>query len=270
MPHLDVPGATIYYETEGRIGDPAILLLHAGVATLRMWDPLVTQLAGDHFVIRFDERGYGRTTAENIEFSDRRDALEILDHLGVDRALLIGGSRGGGIALDLALETPARATGVVTICGGVSGFPDLEPTPAEEEAWARVEAAEASGDAAEAAREYVRFWTIGVGRDERDLDPAFVQLAYALHRPNAAHREDPPAIALDPPAYVRLDSLMVPLLAVAGKADLSETVVVQEYLVGHVPEGEGYLFHDAAHLPSVERPEEFAAVLSDWMARKGL
>jgi pimeloyl-ACP methyl ester carboxylesterase len=63
---------------------------------------------------------------------------------------------------------------------------------------------------------------------------------------------------------------MVPLLAVAGKADLSETVVVQEYLVEHVPEGEGYLFHDAAHLPSVERPEEFAAVLSDWMARKGL
>ncbi len=269
MPHLDVPGASLYYETDGHISNPAILLLHAGVANLRMWDPLIPQLAAGHFVIRFDERGYGQTTSEDVAFSDRQDARDVLDHLGVESALLVGGSRGGGIALDIALETPERATGVVMICSGPSGFPEVEGTPAEEEAWAEIEAVEESGDHAKSTRLATKFWSIGVGRDEADLDPAFVSTVYALNRPNAAYDERVGS-ELEPPAYDRLDQLAVPLLAIAGKADLSVMLVMQEYLVEHVPDAEGYLFHDAAHLPSVERPEEFAAVLTDWMMRNGL
>ena len=131
MPHLDVDGATLYYETEGRASKPAVLLIHAGIAHLRMWDPIVPALAEGHFVIRFDSRGFGATTTEDVEFSDRTDARNVLDHLGVERALLIGCSRGGGIAIDLAVETPDRVSGLVTIGSGPSGFPYLEPTAAE-------------------------------------------------------------------------------------------------------------------------------------------
>ena len=62
MPQLDVNGAVLYYETHGHISDPAILLIHAGVANLRMWDGLVPMLDRDHFVIRYDTRGFGNTS----------------------------------------------------------------------------------------------------------------------------------------------------------------------------------------------------------------
>jgi pimeloyl-ACP methyl ester carboxylesterase len=41
MPRLEVPGASLYYETDGSTGDPALLLIHAGIASLRTWDPQV-------------------------------------------------------------------------------------------------------------------------------------------------------------------------------------------------------------------------------------
>ena len=68
MPHLERDGATLYYETAGHRSAPAILLLHAGVATLRMWDAVVPSLSADHFVIRFDGRGFGATTALGGDF----------------------------------------------------------------------------------------------------------------------------------------------------------------------------------------------------------
>ena len=90
MPRLDVPGASLYYETQGDPASPALLLIHAGIATLRMWDPQVAALAAHHYVIRFDTRGFGQTTTENVEFSNRADAAALLDHLGVARVTVIG------------------------------------------------------------------------------------------------------------------------------------------------------------------------------------
>ncbi len=84
-----------------------MLFVHAGVATRAMWDPQFDDLAADHFVIRYDTRGYGESRGEDEEFADRHDVLAVLDAVGVDRATVIGASRGGRIALDAA----ARCTG---------------------------------------------------------------------------------------------------------------------------------------------------------------
>jgi pimeloyl-ACP methyl ester carboxylesterase len=93
MPHIDVPGARLYYEADGHASAPALLLLHAGIANLRMWDPVIDALSAEHFVIRFDARGFGQSTADDVEYSERSDALYVLDHLGVEEATLIGCSR---------------------------------------------------------------------------------------------------------------------------------------------------------------------------------
>ena len=111
MPSLDVPGASLYYETDGQSLRLPLLLIHAGVATLRMWDPQIEALAQQHYVVRFDTRGYGKTETDDVPFSDRDDALALLDHLGIERATVIGCSRGGAIALDLAVEHPDRVRG---------------------------------------------------------------------------------------------------------------------------------------------------------------
>jgi pimeloyl-ACP methyl ester carboxylesterase len=80
---LNHNGASLYVESHGSLSNPAVLLIHAGVATLRMWDTAVPWLAHDHFVIRYDARGFGRTTSDTSKFSNHEDVLAVLDHFGI-------------------------------------------------------------------------------------------------------------------------------------------------------------------------------------------
>ncbi len=266
MPHLDVAGASLYYETDGHVSKPAILLIHAGIATLRMWDPLVPVIAEDHFVVRYDSRGFGATTTEDVDFSDRDDARAILDHLGIDHATVIGCSRGGGIAIDLAIETPERVRALVTIGAGPSGFPDLEPTAAEEAMFDRMDAAFAAADWPLLNELEVRLWSIGPTRESGTLDQGFVELAFALNRDNLAHAtERPRPRPLDPPAYDRLVDIRVPTLVTVGDHDVSEELAAFEYLITSIPTADGVRFRESAHLPSVEQPAEFAHELTEWL-----
>jgi pimeloyl-ACP methyl ester carboxylesterase len=271
MPHLDVPGASLNYQTDGHISQPAILLIHAGVASLRMWDRLVPALAADHFVVRFDSRGFGQTSTENVRFSDRADALALLDHLGIARAVVVGASRGGRVAIDIAVDAPDRVTGLVTIGSGPGGFPDIELTDEEDAGFDTLDDAYEAKDWHRLARLETELWCFGRNRDRGALDPVFVEEAYALNRPNAAHGDESPiVVGLEPPAYDRVCDIAIPALITVGEFDLSTALAQQAYLVASIPGAEGYIFSDTAHLPSVEHPDEFERVLTDWLGRHGL
>jgi 3-oxoadipate enol-lactonase len=271
MPFLDVAGASLYYEAEGHISAPAVLLIHAGVATLRMWDPQIAALAKKHYVIRFDTRGYGETETEDVPFSDVDDALALLDHLGIVRATVVGCSRGGRIALDLAVEHPARVAGLVTIGSGPAGFPETELTEREDALFDELDALLAGQKWEELNRRETELWTIGPERRAADLDPAFVAKAYELSEPNIRHHSDAPTpIPLDNPAYYRVADIDAPTLIIVGDHDLSEALAQYEYLAETIPGADSCRFPDSAHLPSVEQPEEFTRMLLDWLTKHGL
>ena len=271
MTHLDVPGGSLYYETAGPRDAPALLLIHAGIASLRMWDPQVEALAAGHFVVRFDTRGFGLTTTENVAFSNRADAVALLDHLGLASATLVGASRGGGIAIDLALDSPERVAGLVTIGSGPSGHPEVPLTDREEELFAALDAAYDQGGIEEVFRLEAELWDFGPLRTAADLDPAFVETAYALNVANVGHLlERPLPEGLEPPAYGRLGELAVPALVTVGDQDISPAIAQHAYLAASIPGAEQVVFAGAAHIPSVEKPEEFTAVLLDWLTRHAL
>ncbi|TFC46165.1 alpha/beta fold hydrolase [Cryobacterium sp. TMT1-21] len=271
MPHLTVPGASLYYETTGHVSSPALLLLHAGIANLRMWDPQVAALAASHFVIRFDSRGFGQTLTEDVEFSPRGDALAVLDHLGVASATLIGCSRGGSTAIDLTLEHPHRVTGLVTIGSGPSGFPEVELTELEDAHFDQLDAAFDDQDWHKLARLEVALWAFGPLRSELELDPEFVATAYALNRVNAVHAEEHPTpMPLEPPAFDRLVDIEVPALVTVGEFDITPALAQFEFLLSTVPDATGCTFRNTAHLPSVEQPAEFNRVLVNWLAEHNL
>jgi pimeloyl-ACP methyl ester carboxylesterase len=117
---LETNGARIYYEVEGR-GDP-VLLVHAGVANLRMWDAEARALSDAYRVIRYDTRGFGQTETDAVAFSNRADIVALLDHLSEASAHVVGLSRGGMIALDFALESPDRVRSLVVAAGGIGGY----------------------------------------------------------------------------------------------------------------------------------------------------
>ncbi len=271
MPHLDLDGASLYYETHGRVSDQALLLIHAGIASLRMWDPIVAELERDHFVIRYDARGFGATSAQNSSFSERDDARALLDHLGIDTAVIIGCSRGGGIAIDLAIDSPHRVAGLVAVGAWPSGLPEVELTAEEDALVDRVDEAFVSKDWPSRADREVELWAFGPLRDPAELDPTFVQTAYELNRANIPHSaERPRPLPLSPPAADRLVDIEVPTLVAVGAHDLSETLVASEFIATAIPHADTARFTDSAHLPSVEEPERFAAVLLEWLRRNGL
>ncbi|MGH2399453.1 MAG: alpha/beta fold hydrolase, partial [bacterium] len=91
---LSVPGAQLYYEVAGA-GD-SLVFIHAGVADSRMWDEQFAVFSQRHRVVRYDTRGFGRSKTEDVEFSNHEDLRDLLDHLEIEKASLVGASRAGG------------------------------------------------------------------------------------------------------------------------------------------------------------------------------
>jgi 3-oxoadipate enol-lactonase len=270
VPILEVPGAQLSYDVAGDPAHPAILFVHAGVATRAMWDPQFDDLSRDHFVIRYDMRGYGESPGDAVDFADRHDLIAVLDAVGVAGATYVGCSRGGRIALDAALDEPGRVTGLVTI-GSTPGGQDQDgSTERELEMLAEMQAASDAQDVDTLVRIEVAYWDLGPSRDVDDVDPEFLQRAIELNF-GAAHWDfaglDQP---LDPPAVSRLGEIQVPALVVVGELDVTESKLGYELLMEGLPHAEGLRFADSAHLPSVERAEQFTSDLRAWLGAHGL
>ena len=98
---VPVPGGRLAYDATG--DGPPIVLMHAWICDRRMWDDLVPLFARRHRVVRYDKRGFGETEiSEPVRYSNRADVIAVLDHLGIDRATLVGVSGGSAVALDTA------------------------------------------------------------------------------------------------------------------------------------------------------------------------
>ncbi|BDZ48192.1 hydrolase [Frondihabitans sucicola] len=271
MAETDYNGGSFYYEVDGDPAHPAIVLIHAGVANLRMWDRIVPELATDHRILRYDTRGFGRTETGDVHFSEVDDLLAVMDQAGVERATLIGASRGGRIAIDATVEHPERVAGLVTIGSNPSGFPEVELTERENDLFDELDALLAAGEHEKLNRLETELWAAGPTRDVIELDPAFLSLAYELNAANVRHIDDAATpVPLESPAYYRTVDIEVPALFAVGEHDLSSELAATEYLLSTVPDSDGARFPDSAHLPSVERPEEFVRVLTGWLTAHSL
>src|SRR3954452_19426983 len=96
----------LHHVVEG--SGPVVVLLHAGVADLRMWDAQVDALVPDRTVVRCDLSGFGGTPVGPGAGCDAEDVLSLLDELGVGQFALVGASYGGFVALQVASAVPDR------------------------------------------------------------------------------------------------------------------------------------------------------------------
>jgi pimeloyl-ACP methyl ester carboxylesterase len=113
--YADVNGVHMYYETYGD-GSP-LVLLHGGMLTIDLnFAGLIPTLAGRHRVIGVELQGHGRTATVDRLITPAAlatDVVGLLDHLGIERAHVLGHSMGGGVALELAVNHPERVRSVV-------------------------------------------------------------------------------------------------------------------------------------------------------------
>lgn len=125
MPFASVNGQRIHFEDSGGSGPP-VVLSHGFLMDQSMFDRQVEVLAPHFRVIRWDERCFGRTEEDGRPFTywdSASDCLGLLDHLGIDRAVLGGMSQGGFLSLRAALLAPQRVKGLV-LMGTQAGVDD--------------------------------------------------------------------------------------------------------------------------------------------------
>jgi 3-oxoadipate enol-lactonase len=258
---LETNGARIYYEVEG--SGPAAVLIHAGVANLRMWDAQAADLRDDYRVIRYDTRGYGQTVTDAVEFSNRADIVALLDHLGEERAHVVGLSRGGQIALDFTIESPDRVRTLAVAAGGVSGYESPDELPPE--TFEEVEAMAVAKNWEALTDWETRFWADGPGQASDRVPEIRRQVHDWVLGTYRAEKEEGHPQPLDPPAEGRLAELRVPLLVMYGTLDEPATSESMRHLAASVPGARLEAF-ESAHMINLEHPERFTALLREHFA----
>ena len=126
---VDVGGVSIAYALRGE-GPPLVLIAGTAFAGATWDEDLVAPLAAGHTVLTFDHRGTGLTAATSERFSTRlfaRDAVGVMDALGLPAAHVLGHSMGGRVAQWIALERPERVRSLILAATGPGQFRDDRP-----------------------------------------------------------------------------------------------------------------------------------------------
>jgi pimeloyl-ACP methyl ester carboxylesterase len=247
--HLE--GADLYYETAGQ--GPALVLAHAGFVDRRMWDEQFPEFAQHYRVVRYDRRGFGDSELTPGPFSHRRDLYQLLKFLDIERAHLLGCSAGGAAVLDFALEHPEMTASLTLVSSALGGyqFQGAMPQPLQD-----LMAALQAKDIDTAAELAVRLWIDGPQRTPDQVDARIRARGREMSRsalPNVFVAEEP----LDPPAIQRLHELAVPTLVVVGDLDDASIATIGGLLATRIAGARRVVISGAAHLPNMEKPEEF-------------
>ena len=260
-----MPGAHRWTQVAGR--GPAVVLLHAGIADSRMWDPQFEPLARDHRVLRIDLGGFGRSPLEPGPLCHAEDVALAMDRHDMPSATLVGASFGGAVALDLALGRPERVDALVLVDAPLDGTDWSAELRA---AWEREEQALEAGDLDAAVAEIVRLWVDGPGRapgsapaDVRALVAQMQRRAFELQLPFDGQVDETELVS-DPAA--RLGELDRPVLVIDAEHDVADFRAVARRLAAELPRAQALTIAGAAHLPSLEQPEAFEEALGAFLA----
>jgi 3-oxoadipate enol-lactonase len=258
--YLVVGTDSIYYEVEG--DGPAIVLIHGGFGDRRMWDAQVADLATDYRVVRYDHRGFGNSSRPDSAYSAVDDLRQLMDHLGIQKAHIIGNSLGGGTALDFAALHPERVEKVVAVASGANGY------PYDERDFAGMTAVFAAGKAQgadTAAAMWLRDPMIGIS----SRHPRTAALVRQMVRENGDifTMEHWPWETHAPTTYERLGQLTMPVLLIIGEKDTRLVQRVADATAARLPNAETFLVPDADHLPQMLEPEVFNARVRAFLGR---
>jgi 3-oxoadipate enol-lactonase len=244
---LEISGSKIYYEECGS-GPAAVVLLHDGLLHSVTWDGIWKPLCGKYHAVRYDRRGYGRSEAPKSQFAPTEDLYALLTHLKIERAVVVGNSSGGALAIDFALAHPDMVEGLFLIGPVVDG---MEVSAAFLERGEKNMAPLKNGDAKAAAENWSedRF-IIGEGHD-----PARKRLYEILaDNPQNLKYTGELEIRNSRPSNSRLGEIHVPTSIVVGEFDIPDVHAHAGAIEAGIPGSERDIIINAGHLVQLEQP----------------
>lgn len=265
--YMDLGDGQICYETAGD-GFP-LVLSHAAFLDCRMFDAIWEPLARHFRVIRYDMRGFGKSSPVNGPVSRRADLEQLLNHLGITQTHLVGCSYGGEIALDLTLAHPEQLASLTIVAGTPSGF-ELKGEPPRY--MLEMYDAMKSGQIDRANELQIRIWLDGEQREPEQVDPGLREKALEMNRIPVERStyflaDSEPFDPLDPPAVSRLEEVRCPTLIIVGSLDHPEVLRAADEMTARMPNARKVIFEGSGHVPSYEQPDHFVRQLLDFLPR---
>lgn len=252
---VEVGDARLYAEVAGT--GPPVVLLHTGISDRTMWAGQFRSFQVGYRVVRYDARGYGKTQAPVAPYAPHEDLFAIMDAFGIQRAHLIGASMGGTTAIDAALAEPERVAGLVLVAPGLAGYALTDRTTLNR--LSLIEAAYGEGDYDRATELELDLWVVGLRRRLADVDPQIVEQVRTMLRASLPASAQFELRRPQPPAIERLGSLDAQTLLVLGDSDVPDMARIGNPIVREAPRVRKVVMSGVAHLPSMERPNEFNA-----------
>lgn len=244
-------------------GDPLVLISGLGGKGTH-WQPFLDAAARAHRVLTFDSRGAGaalppRPGATIRDFA--LDLLQLLDDVGLERASFVGRSMGGMIAQELALLAPERLRRLVLV--STTGRVDRHLASLFR-LWAQM--AE-SGVSTQIRHESSMLWCLGRQALESDRRAqAYLRARARMDRPADYATQARACSAHD--ALDRLGAISAPTLVVAGTDDRLTPLFHADALAKAIPHASLALLPGSGHLPYLEKPEEFASLVLNFLDEK--
>lgn len=242
---------------------PAVVLLHAGGLDARMFDTDMSALSRLGRVVRYDRRGRGAPEAGNVAIDHIAELRGVIDRECDGRAVLVGSSFGGQLAVDFALAHGERVAALLLVGPGLTGHIESQERRAR---MARLAAAARHG-----RDQLARAWL-----EDRHLAPhgypaAITRLVCDMLRDNAPLFLAPLRTVPVPPALPRLGRLKVPGRVYVGELDDADNQQIAQALAHAAPALELHMVRAAGHFPMLERvgwlPHALAALLDELDAR---
>lgn len=253
--YLSVERGRIYYEVFGSACP--LVFIHDGLVHREVWDAQVAAFAPHYRVVRYDRRGYGRSEMPDTTYSNLEDLHALIEHLGIERAVILGSSAGGGLTIDYALAHPERVAALVLsgpVVNGLGyslhfmqrGYANYSPDPAQQvENWIEDPYAVAPENPAAKARM----------RELLTAHPG--NLSFTQHRWN----REPEWTAIE-----RLGEIRVPVLLLTGDRDIPDVHAHMGAIEAGIPGARRVVIPNAGHLCYLEQAEAWNAEVLEFLS----
>ncbi len=261
-------GAKNYYEDHGE-GEP-IVLVHGWLCSSKFWQRNVPELAQAFRVVTVDLRGHGNSSKSLTGHTIRQyaaDVRAVIEHLGLQEAVLIGWSLGGPVAVSYyeqyGADARVKALGIV----------DATLFPFSPAAWNSHPLRNYNYDAMNAVfadycanpRKFAIGFTTRMFRQKpSDTDMDWVVTEMMKTPPWIAVAVYSDFVMSD---YARaLPTIKVPVIVFAADSGVfCKGIAMGKAFAGQVPHGTFIPFEDAGHILFYEQPQKFNAALSDFV-----
>ncbi len=259
MPLINVNSININYELDGQ--GPVVVFINGLTMTTSGWAYQIKPFTQRYSVLRYDCRGQGGSDKPAEEYSQQihaEDLYQLLRALDIDKAHLIGLSNGGMIAQHFALKYPEITDTLVLVdtCGFVGKLLELTVS-----SW--IKATEAGGNDLRYDVLLPQIFSESFISNNEELIKSMKEFSSEINTPEAVINLAKASMNHDLRSHI--SKIKSPTLIIAGQEDILIPPKYSRMLSEEIENSELVIIQDCAHVPPIEKPEEFNSIVLDFL-----